>query len=239
MLTQLWLDHFSSVQLAELFFRIVVSGFCGVMIGSERTKRLKAAGIRTHVLVCCTAALWMIISKYGFADLIPGDLGSRGADSARIAAQAVSGISFLCAGVIFKNENHVSGLTTAASLWLTTAVGLSIGAGMYVIGIPAAALLVLFQMVMHRFTFGKDSLTIHVVTLRAQEPFDFHAAIDPMCARLGAQLKENSVHFHQDGGITYHFTLRSRSPLSPQHWQELLRSPAGEGIQSLEYRDAS
>ncbi len=222
MFAELWLAQFTPVQILELFVRIVVSGCCGAAIGSERTKRLKSAGIRTHVLVCCAAALWMIISKYAFADMALGDLGSRGADSARIAAQAVSGISFLCAGVIFKNENHVSGLTTAASLWCTTAVGLSLGAGMYVVGIPSAVLLVIFQMVMHRFTFGKDSLSIETVTLRVKEPFDFSAAMDPLCQAVRAKCKENSIRLEQDGTTVYQFVLQSREPVTAQQWKELM-----------------
>ena len=77
----------------------------------------------------------MIISKYGFADLTAADGAvyneTRGADPARVAAQAVSGISFLGAGVIFKNGNTVKGLTTAAGIWATAAIGLAVGAGMY------------------------------------------------------------------------------------------------------------
>ena len=79
---------------------------CAACIGFERSKRFKEAGVRTHIIVCCAAALIMIISKYGFADLTAADgavyNGTRGADPARVAAQAVSGISFLGAGVIFK-----------------------------------------------------------------------------------------------------------------------------------------
>ena len=86
--------------------RLVIAFIVGALIGVERSQRFKDAGVRTHVLVCCTAALIMLISKYGFADLTLGggmeSYATRGADAARVAAQAVSGISFLCAGVIIK-----------------------------------------------------------------------------------------------------------------------------------------
>ena len=91
--------------------RVLVSCVFGTVIGLERSRRLKDAGVRTHILVCCGAALFMIVSKYGFADLAAADgslfPGTRGADSARVAAQVVSGISFLGAGVIFKNGGTV------------------------------------------------------------------------------------------------------------------------------------
>ena len=102
----------------DFFLRILAASVCGALIGMERGRRLKEAGIRTHMLVCGSAALIIIVSKYGFADLTNPDgsdfFGLRGSDPARIAAQVVSGISFLCAGVIFKQGNMVKGLTTAA-----------------------------------------------------------------------------------------------------------------------------
>ena len=84
----------------EFFIRILLSAVLGALVGLERTKRQKEAGIRTHCIIACAAAVFMILSKYAFVD--PADvLGTRGADGARIAAQVVSGISFLGAGVIF------------------------------------------------------------------------------------------------------------------------------------------
>ena len=96
----------------------------------------------------------MLVSKYGFADLNQTTgmevLGSKGADPARVAAQAVSGISFLCAGVIFKVGSSIKGLTTAAGIWMTAGIGLAVGAGMYVVVAFTAVLLWLLQYVFYR-----------------------------------------------------------------------------------------
>ena len=100
----------------EFFIRIVLAAILGALVGLERSKRQKEAGVRTHCIIACTSALFMILSKYAFVDLV-GVAGLRGADPARIAAQVVSGISFLGAGVIFKNGNSIRGLTTAAGMW--------------------------------------------------------------------------------------------------------------------------
>lgn len=143
----------------EYILRILVACVCGGLIGLERTKRMKEAGVRTHVIVCCAAALMMIISKYAFADLISGGnylYGTKGADPSRIASQVVSGISFLGAGVIFKNGNTVKGLTTAAGIWFTAAVGLAIGGKMYVLGIAATVIILGFQYMLHKFTIGES-----------------------------------------------------------------------------------
>ena len=103
----------------EFLIRLLLSAALGALVGLERSKRRKEAGIRTHCIIACTSALFMIVSKYTFLDCVTVD-GLRGADPARIAAQVVSGISFLGAGVIFKNGNSIRGLTTAAGMWGTS-----------------------------------------------------------------------------------------------------------------------
>lgn len=122
----------------ECFVRILMASLCGCMIGYERTRRLKEAGVRTHCVVACGAALMMVVSKYGFADIIQNGVylyGSDGVDASRIASQVVTGVGFLGAGVIFRTGTSVKGLTTAAGIWATSAVGLAFGAGLYLIGL--------------------------------------------------------------------------------------------------------
>lgn len=126
----------------ELLLRIVIAGLCGILIGFERKNRFKVAGIKTHMIVCLASALMMIISKYGFADVASHD-------SSRIAAQIVSGVGFLGAGMIFVKNQNVQGLTTAAGIWATAGIGMAIGAGMYIIGLASAILILIFQLGAH------------------------------------------------------------------------------------------
>ena len=130
----------------SLFLRIVVAGVFGYLIGYERKSRYKGAGMRTHAIVAMGAALMMVVSKYGFRD-IPNF------DASRIAAQIVSGIGFLGAGVIFIKNNSVSGLTTAAGIWATAGVGMAIGAGCYYMGGGASLLLIFTQIILHDVPF--------------------------------------------------------------------------------------
>ena len=156
-----FLGHFTISQELEFFLRIVVASLCGALIGFERTRRFKEAGIRTHILVAAASSLMMIVSKYGFADLAADGgffAGTSGADASRIASQVITGISFLGAGVIFKLGSSVRGLTTAAGIWATSGIGLAIGAGMYFEGIFVTALIIASQFLMHRITIGKDSI---------------------------------------------------------------------------------
>ena len=102
-------SHFSIWQNLDFFIRLIVACLCGICIGLERTRRLKEAGVRTHIIVCCASALFMIVSKYGFADLVSvlgvAYDGTRGADPSRVAAQVVSGISFLGAGRVVAQDD--------------------------------------------------------------------------------------------------------------------------------------
>ncbi|MBQ7950143.1 MAG: MgtC/SapB family protein [Clostridia bacterium] len=131
--------------------RLVVASVCGVIIGFERTNRAKEAGLRTHCIVACASCLMMLVSIYGFMN-IP-NITNR--DPARIAAQIVSGIGFLGAGMVFVKHQMISGLTTAAGIWATAGIGMAIGCGMYVVGVSGTLLILLAQTILHfrgRFT---------------------------------------------------------------------------------------
>ena len=119
----------------EFLLRLLMAAVLGGLIGLEREYRAKEAGFRTHFLVAMGSALFMIVSAYGFTDAMNDDLQRW--DVSRIAAQVVSGIGFIGAGTIIfrKTENVVVGLTTAAGLWVTAAIGLACGGGMYVLSI--------------------------------------------------------------------------------------------------------
>ncbi len=136
-------------QNGYLLIRMLTAGVCGSIIGLERSRRQKDAGIRTHMIVALGAALAMIVSKYGFFDLLQYE-GLR-ADASRIASNVITGVGFLGAGVIFVRDVSIKGLTTAAGIWTTASVGLAIGAGMYSVGFGATILMVVFQLIFHRF----------------------------------------------------------------------------------------
>jgi putative Mg2+ transporter-C (MgtC) family protein len=114
----------------ELLPPVLLALVLSVAIGLEREAGMKAAGLRTHSLVGVGSAVFMLVSKYGFADLLSDHVSL---DPSRVAAQIVSGIGFLGAGLIFVRRDAVRGLTTAATIWLTAAVGTACGAGLPVL----------------------------------------------------------------------------------------------------------
>ncbi len=210
--------QFSIMQNLDFVARILLACFCGACIGFERSKRFKEAGIRTHVIVCCASALIMIVSKYGFADLTDADglvfNGTRGADPARVAAQVVSGISFLGAGVIFKNGSTVKGLTTAAGIWATAGIGLALGCGMYFTGIFVTLMIGIFQVATHRFTVGADSFTTNRLRFTVREDEEFEPQVRAQLQNWEAQILSSSITRRDDGLISYDLTLKMTRSIS-------------------------
>jgi putative Mg2+ transporter-C (MgtC) family protein len=125
----------------ELVGRLIIAAALGSVIGFERERLSWAAGLRTHMLVCVSAALIMIVSAFGFSDV----LGKPGIvlDPSRVAAQVVSGIGFLGAGAILLRGEVIRGLTTAASLWSVAAIGLAAGGGLYTMAIAATIIIII------------------------------------------------------------------------------------------------
>jgi putative Mg2+ transporter-C (MgtC) family protein len=115
----------------ETVFRLLIAVILGGLVGIERQRYDWAAGLRTHMLVCLGSALMMIVSAFGFSDIL--GTPNVNLDPSRIAAQVVSGIGFLGAGtIIFLKREVIKGLTTAAGLWTVAGVGLAVGSGLYI-----------------------------------------------------------------------------------------------------------
>lgn len=213
----------------EFLIRLLLSAALGALVGLERSKRRKEAGIRTHCIIACTSALFMIVSKYTFLDCVTVD-GLRGADPARIAAQVVSGISFLGAGVIFKNGNSIRGLTTAAGMWGTAAVGMAIGAGMYWVGLIEAAVLVGIQIVLHRFPVGADALTTQEIVVEMTDSDELLARFDALVKSHRGQITESSLT-RQNGILCMEVTAKLDPPIT--HEEALAFMKANDGVRRV------
>jgi len=122
-----------------MVLRLLLAAALGAIIGYQRERAGKPAGLRTHVLICVGAALFTIASIYGFG----------GADPARVAAGIVTGIGFLGAGAIIRTREHLVGLTTAASIWAVAAIGLAAGAGLYLISAVTTAVIMIVLLLPH------------------------------------------------------------------------------------------
>lgn len=145
----------------EFVLRLFVAAMLGGVIGLEREYRAKEAGFRTHFLVALGSGLFMILSQFGFDDVL-GHYEQVSLDPSRIASQVVTGIGFIGAGTIIFQKHVVRGLTTAAGLWVTSAIGMTAGAGMYVLSIATTVLVLLCLEALYFILqhFGTRNITV-------------------------------------------------------------------------------
>ena len=151
----------------ELFVRLIFASICGAIIGLERSHRRKDAGIKTHIILALGAALFMIVSQVGFKDMNVTE--AYRADISRIASNIVTGVSFLCAGVIFVRGGSVKGLTTATGIWATAGIGMAAGAGMYEITFFSTLLILFIQTFFSRIAARLESHGTIEITLVMKE----------------------------------------------------------------------
>ena len=190
-----------------LLFRLALAALLGGLIGLEREYRAKEAGLRTHFLVALGSCLFMLVSQYGFdlgavlAALPPGSDGSVRVDVSRVASQIVSGIGFIGAGMIVLQKRFVVGLTSAAGIWTTAAIGVAVGGGLYAIAAAATALalagLEVFRLVDRRVGTAKHEMR---VVFRAPDDASAEAAVEALVG-AGATLAAFSATPVEGGGV--------------------------------------
>lgn len=180
----------------ELILRMLISVVCGAVIGYERRKSQKDAGIRTHIFVALGSCIFTLCSKYAFYDVLAID--AINVDVSRIASNLVTGCCFLGAGVIFIRNKAVTGLTTAAGIWVVAGIGLCFGSGMYVVGAGALLIDILIQYGLHGFFIyveGSPSKQVVFVIDEAKASLDIFADalknIDRNMMVMGVSRKDN------------------------------------------------
>lgn len=212
----------------ELLVRLLVACVCGCVIGVERSFRQKEAGIRTHVILALGAALMMIVSKYGFFDLVAQNID---ADGSRIASNIVTGISFLGAGVIFVRGGSIKGLTTAAGIWATAGIGMALGAGMYTIGISCTVGMIIIQLLLHKFMPFSENMETNIITIKVTEGSQGLDQITEELTKAGIMI--TGIRFKkQDNGITKaELTVRTKKKTSMKALLELVNN--NEAVQEF------
>lgn len=168
--------------------RLLAAGICGGIIGFEREKKIKFAGVRTHIIIALAACIMMLISKYGFEDVIKEGYNY---DVSRVAAGIVAGMGIIGGGVVISNkQGTVSGITTAAGIWLTIAISMAFGAGMWALGIIGTIMVELIQ----RFLHVKDKFINQVmhesITIRIGNDKERFYEISDLLEKEGIHLSD-------------------------------------------------
>ena len=195
---------------APLLLDLLLSVVLGFIIGFERKLRMKEAGIRTHTIVCVGAALMMVISMNAFEGK---------ADAARVAAQIVSGVGFLGAGMIVYKQHEVHGLTTAAGVWATAGVGMACGGQKYVLAIGATLILLIVQCIFH----------LNVWVFKAKKYYSVRIVFE-LSNDENMKIKEifgvdrfNELVLHRDGDrVVYNATLNTDREFSSSRLKEIM-----------------
>ena len=200
----------------EYFIRILLAGVCGAAIGFERRKRFKDAGIRTHLILSIGCAVIMIVSKYAFKDTLDYD-------SARVASNIITGVGFLGAGVIFVKSGSVRGLTTAAGIWTTAAIGMAIGAGFYLLGIGVSILLILIQILLYRIVPALESIEVAELLIKAKRTPNILETIKKELDKNNVFISTVKIKKHENE-LDIRFSVKVQKDHSLQGLFELLSS---------------
>jgi putative Mg2+ transporter-C (MgtC) family protein len=220
--------------LTELLL-LALAFVLSVAIGVERSRRLKSAGLRTHTLVGLGSAMFTLVSAYGFQAILGPDVTL---DPSRIAAQIVSGIGFLGAGVIFVKNDAVNGLTTAASVWMTAAIGMACGAGMPLLAVAGTVLhlasVTLITMLNHRIR--RSVVSEPSVEVRYRYSKAVLTAVLEVVAEYGYAVTRITRSTDSDEGM---LQIRSPGSTSSSKLDQLLSSLAAlRGVRSASRIDS-
>lgn len=197
-------------ELSKLL-NVALAAILGFLIGLERKLRFKEAGIRTHIIVCTGAALLMVVSKYAFE--------AGAADTSRVAAQIVSGIGFLGAGIIMFRGQKMRGLTTAAGVWATAGVGMACGGELWILAVGSTALLIGIQFLTHsnlKLFRVKKQFTIKI---RFRKDEDAAIRIKHI---FGVDRFNNLVIERSDNEVHYSAVLNTNKELSSVQLDEIM-----------------
>ena len=196
----------TEINTATVVFRIIVSFFAGAIIGFERETHRQPAGLRTHMLICIGSTIIMLLSVYipqTYPHFLNGDPG-------RIAAQVVSGVGFIGAGAILRMGINVRGLTTAATIWSIAAIGLVIGAGMYVAAAIAVFLMLIVLIVvehMERYFF--TPVNTKILTIRTNND-ESDQKIQDILKNHKIRIIDTNPSYSKPSTFVYQYTISSR-----------------------------
>lgn len=190
----------------EIIFRLLVVVLCGLGIGYERTKHRKSAGVKTYIIVAIGAAIFTMVSKFGFLDALGG---GAGVDVSRVACNIVTGVSFLGAGMIFERGNRITGLNTSAGIWVMAAIGMAVGNGMYIIAFVATLLVIAVQAMLQNRKFrGFEPMVSGKIVVCMDEHMKTLKSLEKILEEQNISITTSHIKRHKDNMLTYTFGIQ-------------------------------
>lgn len=209
-----------------ILLRLIVAVICGLCIGVERENRGKGAGLRTHAIVAIASCIMMIISQYGFNNFFAyfdSSLAEVKIDPSRIAAQIVTGVGFLGAGMIFIQKNAIVGLTTAAGVWATAGIGMAIGCGMYFLGIVSSVIIIIVEMFIHKGTHFSPSQTEENMSLCIEDSTEAIQDLTKIIADFDACISKISYEKTSDNLLSVEMSVLCNKKIDKNEMIEKLQ----------------
>lgn len=200
---------------ADMILRLVLSTVFGGLVGLERKRRKKEAGIRTHAMVALGSAIFAIVSKYGFIDIIY--ISGASVDISRVAANVVTGVCFLGAGMIFIKNRSITGLTTAAGIWAVSAIGLGVGCGMYFLGFVSTIVIVIIQFLLYKPLYRLEGPSTREMSCVIEDYKTNLPDFDKCLKQLDPTVYYCSLVKNQDGSMTLQFKIKVRQAGSEEN----------------------
>lgn len=207
----------------EWIIRVLLAAGTGTLIGFERHDRSKEAGVGTHAIVCVAAAAITLVSKYGFDDTVRFD-------AARIAAQIISGISFLGAGIIFVRNESIQGLTTAAGIFTTAGIGICFGAGLCGLGLLTGLLIVVIQFILHNASYSAGLLFVTRVTIMLKEGITDMSAVTAKVRQYSGNPGKVNVYQSEGHRVLETDLITTNESVINQILDEISRIPEVEQV---------
>lgn len=188
----------------ECIIRMLLAGVCGILLGAERSKNQKVAGIRTYVIVAVCASIFAMVSTYGFLDVASD---KTQVDISRVAHTVVTGVSFLGTGIIFSKRDQVQGITTAAGIWVTAAIGLACGMGMYFLAGIASVLILATQIVIKKVTFRGSKVKGKIVAYM-NDDIETLRNFEKILQERHIEICGTNIRRHKNQQVIYTFYVR-------------------------------
>lgn len=211
------------LQQGDYLLRVLAAGLCGMLIGYERESRMKLAGIRTHTIIAMAASMMVVISKYGFFDVITID--SVSVDASRVAASVVSGIGFLGAGIIWNRKTTISGVTTSAGIWATLGIGMAMGAGMWTLGVGSTVILLVMQYLFHKnWKIFNNAGSVGQIHLHMEKSDDTCARVSDSLGKMNIQVTSQNISISDDGCMEATLHVQSAKSLDQDDMILLMES---------------
>ena len=189
----------------EFLIRLAMTCVCGLLVGIERTRQQKAAGMRTYLIVAIGACVYAMVSKYGFLDVV-GE-GDVYVDVSRVCSSIVSGVGFLGAGTIFMREDRIEGLSTSAGIWGIAAVGTGMGIGMYLPAIVTTMIILVIQISLSSGRSFFDVKGKGRIVIAIDDKMSSLNQIEDILAARNIDIIYTEMEVHKDHQVTYRFRV--------------------------------